>query len=1776
MKNAYSGFKRKISKKTTLLMVFIFIFTQIFSFGNISVQAATTPTIESSKLRVTVDDSFPRIIQYQWLANGAVIYGQEDTLTTVKINGTEYTPAVTSSKTEDTITYNLDFSSIGVKMTMHFKVVENTVEFKVTDIKETDSTLVKTFEIPNQSLISIRDTQAGAKETGVDVKGVIDYKDNSKEEYNVLATKAVDASPVAKSYLFLNTDELAATIYNNGYNPTPVASTTVGKILSDKWETRYYYQTQNKTGYKKMGAWNVPWTYREVESEIVGLPSFKIAITADANNDGAVDWQDGAIAYRDIMDIPMGSDMIKNSFAHIAYSRASLTQWPFIRTLDMIKKINLLTDGFGQLIEYKGHQAEGHDSAHPDYGNHFNPKAGGLEDFNFFAKEAAKYNAMVGVHINATEAYPEAKYYNDNLVRKPLVPAWNSIDQSYLMDQYYDATNFNSDGLAGRIDELKENAPDLKWVYVDVYHFQGYPEWKLGTELNKNGLAVATEFQGALENFAIWNHVPQMKSQVVRFIKNGIADSYGFNYMLLNSRHAGSMGYGNDGVDDQTYNTSLTDQINVFYTNNLIDKYMQNFDIMKWTSDRIDFNKNVYVKEVTDEPSPVVELYKDDKKLAIYQNDYNASTQKVKNISTKLFIPWDPNTEEKIYHYNTEGGPTTWDLPNSWSGMNSVKLYQISDLGKTFVKDLTVTNGQVTIDAEANTPYVVCKGEETNPEIVWGDGGLVKEPGFDSHSFVNWTPSSTIGTTNHIKIENSSLGETYVNISGDNGTDATLSQTITGLTPGKTYQLSAWMEVNGRTGTIGVNNYGGEEVKNTMTKSDLLNQNYNTLRYRQNKMQRIKLEFTVPEGSTSANIYMTANAGTPESYMYLDDVRVIEMNTTPFGNHYFLEDFESNDEGLGPFVMTKLVNRIHRSETNTKYTTDTINGKYSLKMRQTTDYPETGEYMRTTPYNLKLEPNKIYQMSFKYMLDPKNSNAYSVSVKGNNGQTTLSNMAISSTVSAPAYSTFTKTFATGNYDDTYISFAKNVDGMIDFVIDDFTIDVLDTSPVLQVPTGLKATANTNSQITVNWNETDLATGYDIEIDGNVISNVTYPYVNSGLDIGSTHTYRVRAKDATGTTDWSDPVTATTKTAFTIVAAADSYVRDGGSATTNFGTEATSLVKNDATGYKREAYFKFDFSSITQPVSDAKIVLTPSGVNPSAPKINVEMATTNDWSESTINWNNKPATNGTVLCQWTPSMSNPLEVDVTSYINANLNNSDKNITIRVYGSVLKGGSSEVYFNTKEAADPNLRPMLNYTLNPSGVEEVSIQTNVGVAPVMPTTVNLLYPDGNKKQANVTWDAIDPSRYATTGSFDVNGAVEGSTLIAKATIKVIDKPVIREAIIAAITAATDIFNAAVVGDAEGQYPQAAKTDLATAITTAQEVANDATVNQAKLDEAVTNLNAAVDLFKTKIVHVDKTALSSAINKALDLYNVSEEGSLVGQYVVGSKAALNTAIEKAKAVLNDALAITLDVDKATTDMLTAIETFKNQKIEVVDEAKNKIADIIDNAVKAGQNVIIPSELVVDGSISLTLDSIEKLQQNNLDLIVNIGNAVISIPSNVIDISKYVKNPSNSTLTLSIENSVNASRIEENLKLIGKAFDLTMVVVDEDGKKIDIHNFDNNTKVKVTIVLSSADIEGKDTSNLSAYYFNTAENKWEKIEGGTFDSANSAFTFETTHFTEFAIMENTVDTTSDNDTSGNTSSTEILPQTGSPIDTNVLLTLGILLAGVGLFIFLRKKQTAK
>lgn len=79
--------------------------------------------------------------------------------------------------------------------------------------------------------------------------------------------------------------------------------------------------------------------------------------------------------------------------------------------------------------------------------------------------------------------------------------------------------------------------------------------------------------------------------------------------------------------------------------------------------------------------------------------------------------------------------------------------------------------------------------------------------------------------------------------------------------------------------------------------------------------------------------------------------------------------------------------------------------------------------------------------------------------------------------------------------------------------------------VPDVPGGLTAEADISS-VSISWDEVPGADGYDIEVDGTVISDVTSPYEHTGLVYNSTHTYSVRAKNSAGVSPWSVPLTVT--------------------------------------------------------------------------------------------------------------------------------------------------------------------------------------------------------------------------------------------------------------------------------------------------------------------------------------------------------------------------------------------------------------------------------------------------------------------------------------------------------------------------------------------------------------------------------------------------------------------------------------------------------------------------
>ena len=957
-------------------------------------------TIASEMMSVKMDRAFPRVIEYT-LATGEKVKGQELPVHQLEINNQLYTPKVTSEVDDSKITYHVSEEETEISFDVVFTVEENVLLMEIQNVEEPQEKLY-TLNFPGHSLVSMSSKDAGGRLT------VNNFQKESR--MNLSTVKASDAYGETSLAVLSNNNVAAA-------------------ISGDSYKNRHEiaYRTFQAEEHTSTGLWMNEYTYRGLDGELIDYiaedgstehtPWTKVAVTTDRNDDGKVDYQDGAIALRDdCMKRKIGGDEATSSWNMIAMNVGSQAQYPFLRILDNVKKMSLATDNFKQNIYIKGYQSEGHDAAHPDFAN-YNQRAGGLKDFKVLLENSEDYNATIGIHINHTEVYPEAPQY-DKL--KTNLAGWSWYDSSMQIVRENDGLDKSEDGLDGRLAKLydKDTESQIDTTYVDVFFGTRWPMYKLVQNIigMDRGIGLGTEYTDEFVYYSTFAHhiVSDFggAGNLVRFVNHDQADIF-VNHPLF--RGASSRNTDEAGINGWQSAKNMNNALQAFYEKILPNKFLAQYPVMRYETD---------TKAVLGQNNEVVTEMKDG------VNVITKNGAEVAN-GNKVFIPWEANgvQEGKIYHWNREGGVSTWTLPESWDDVSNVIMYELSDQGKGQAVGLKVNDGNVTIRAKAQTGYVIYKAKvknyDTADKMEWSTAAFVKDMGFDSHNFDEWTPTSTAANTDHITIENNALGNTHLYIRGEN--DGKVSQTITGLTRGKTYAASVWCTVSsGRKGSIEIKN-GKEIVSNYMTESNVINSICHCDKY-QTPAQRMEVRF-VAKGD-SVVLSLTAEKGaSANAYVDFDDVRLVEVkpDTNPKPKEYvYWEDFETVDQGFGLFVSTvdyannSLSDRSHLAQlnpVNPEYTTDVIDGEFSLKVR-------ASDYVRTIPATMRLESNKEYTIGMEYKATA--NNAITVAVKSDKAQLAgdKNQMVIASVTPTDASGEIKLTFTTGNYDDYYLDVTK--------------------------------------------------------------------------------------------------------------------------------------------------------------------------------------------------------------------------------------------------------------------------------------------------------------------------------------------------------------------------------------------------------------------------------------------------------------------------------------------------------------------------------------------------------------------------------------------------------------------------------------------------------------------------------------------------------------------------------------------------------------------------------
>ncbi len=807
-------------------------------------------------------------------------------------------------------------------------------------------------------------------------------------------------------------------------------------LYSNVWD--YQYRVTTNVG---GGTPNTTYVYNPIE-----LPYVKVVITGDENGDGAVNWNDGAIAFRDISHEIAKSDEVPELVGYrISMNFGGQAQNPFLTTLDNVKRVAAHTDGLGQSILLKGYASEGHDSGHPDYYN-IGERIGGAEDMNTLLEKGKEYGAVFGIHVNASEFYPEADAFCEERIKWNAsgTPAygWNWIDQGINMNGWYDMANHDPDAVhdelyrEARFDMLKELVGDnLDFIYVDVWGNGQTPSdgtWGtrvISKEITENGWRMANEWGAANDWDATFTHwstdltyggadLKGVNSTLIRFIRNHQKDVWVGDYPSYGGEAQAPLLGGMNMKDFEGWQgrNDYDAWIRNLYTHNLSTKFLQHFEVVSWkyandANDTVPTSANwtpSVFAELRDEKGNVVtvERKSGDPSDPLFRervikfngitvldgSENRGDNDNVKGNQTYL-IPWlwDSSTgdfldskDEKLYHWNTAGGTTTWTLPESWNDVDEVKYYKLTDLGAVEEEIIKVDeNRQITIKADAETPYIVKKGDATKLEIVWSEGMHIVDAGFNSgiENILSLWATEGEGTAT---VQKSQYSNPMLVLNGE----ISAKQEITDLTAGQQYAVylgvdnrsdsNAYVRILDSKGNVVAENYTNRSIAKNYIKA-YTHSNSSATVDGSSYFQNMYVFFTPVEGEK----YYLQLAQTGEGNVYFDDIRITESDASFFeydeeGNVVsFYNDFEKNVQGVYPFVIGGIEgvedNRTHLSELHKPYTQagwdikkldDVIEGDWSIKVNGLVQ--RNNMVMQTIPQNFRFEPGVTYDISFDY------------------------------------------------------------------------------------------------------------------------------------------------------------------------------------------------------------------------------------------------------------------------------------------------------------------------------------------------------------------------------------------------------------------------------------------------------------------------------------------------------------------------------------------------------------------------------------------------------------------------------------------------------------------------------------------------------------------------------------------------------------------------------------------------------------------------------------------
>lgn len=389
----------------------------------------------------------------------------------------------------------------------------------------------------------------------------------------------------------------------------------------------------------------------------------------------------------------------------------------FEQALEKIKQVDNITRGIPKIVYLVGWQYNGHDAKYPAW-HEVNvdlkrpQDATALDSYFWLRDEAIKYNTIISVHINMTDAYTDS-------------PLWETYTKNGLIAMEKDGSYLQIGGFEKNEKPMYQICYTREWesgyairridYIIDMLQLQKAGTVHLDAFFSRtseyHGITQDMEMQAMRKLYRYWRDkgIDVTSEQHARLRSDPFIGLQSMSWWFDLSREQQTvihqdLACGGMQWPETEYNNE---------TGFLFGQCMQGEDIFSSENYTSEFKKRFCTTtlQMYYQNLHTFQSYNDDQKTTSYSGEFiiNANDWSVKEKArlmrsgNDVFIPaaWRENKE--ILAFSDKGyESTTWTLPEDWNDVAAVDVFTVTDKGLVLKeKKIPVSNMKINISLDA-------------------------------------------------------------------------------------------------------------------------------------------------------------------------------------------------------------------------------------------------------------------------------------------------------------------------------------------------------------------------------------------------------------------------------------------------------------------------------------------------------------------------------------------------------------------------------------------------------------------------------------------------------------------------------------------------------------------------------------------------------------------------------------------------------------------------------------------------------------------------------------------------------------------------------------------------------------------------------------------------------------------------------------------------------------------------------------------------------------------